>query len=86
MNKIFFLDTETTSINARQAKLTGIGLGIDDTIEFLTGNYDKIIPLISDPNNVMVGHGLLYDITVLQCNGFEVKCQLWDTMGASWLN
>ena len=85
MNKIFFLDTETDSKDARKAKLTGIGLGVGNTIEFLIGHYDKIVPLISDPDNVMVGHGLLYDITVLQCNGFEVKCQLWDTMGASWL-
>lgn len=85
MNKTFILDVETDSLDARKAKLTGIGLQVDDTVEFLTGNYDKIIPLISEPTNTMVGHGLLYDVMVLRCNGFDIKCKLWDTMGASWL-
>jgi DNA polymerase I-like protein with 3'-5' exonuclease and polymerase domains len=48
------------------------------------GNMDKGIilrwakPILEDPNKLLIGHNLLYEIEWCSWMGIEIKCKLWD--------
>lgn len=91
----FCFDTETTSVNAREAELVGIAFS------YVPGEA-YYIPVPEDPDKVMeivgllkpvleneaiakIGQNIKYDILVLKNYGIEVKGKLFDTMLAHYL-
>lgn len=80
----FAIDTETTSLNPRRAKLVGIsfstkpktGWWLPATPEAL----DAIRPVLSDPEIIKIGHNLKYDLSVLAENNCPVEGPCFDTM------
>ncbi|MFC1467678.1 DNA polymerase I [Verrucomicrobiota bacterium] len=89
----FCFDTETTSLDPKEAELVGISFAVkeheawyihfpgDDTKERLA----KLQPLFKNAKQAKIGHNLKYDISVLKWQGVEVRGQLLDTMLAHYL-
>lgn len=96
---IVVIDCETTSLNAMQAKLVGISLGIPHEsgfkaayVPFAHENATQInwndakellSVLLSDASVLKVGHNLKYDLLVLKNHGIEVT-PIDDTMLMSY--
>lgn len=80
-------DTETNSLDALSAKLSGIafswkpGEGYYVLAEFLT----EMEPLLENPEIKKIGHNLKYDIQVLRTAGVTVQGLHFDTMIGSYL-
>ena len=94
------IDCETTSLNAMQAKLVGISLGIPDEsgykaayipfchIEGSQINFldakDMLANLLANQSVLKIGHNLKYDLLVLRNHGLEVS-PIDDTMLMSYV-
>ena len=96
--KIFALDTETTSLVARHAKLVGVSLSCMAgqacyiPVGHVEGKQLDMTPvlfalsgLFADRDLTMVGHHLKYDLTILETVGLLPQCQLADTMLISYV-
>ena len=96
--KIFALDTETTSLVARHAKLVGVSLSCMAgqacyiPVGHVEGKQLDMTPvlfalsgLFADCDLTMVGHNLKYDLTILETVGLLPQCQLADTMLISYV-
>ena len=96
--KIFALDTETTSLVARHAKLVGVSLSCMAgqacyiPVGHVEGKQLDMTPvlfalsgLFADRDLTMVGHHLKYDLTILETVGLLPQCRLADTMLMSYV-
>ena len=97
--KIFAIDTETTSIRAMAASLVGVSISWQKGVAYYiaikaplgcaTVSLNKVkellCPILEDEDIKKVGQNLKYDILVFRCNGFELKGPLFDTMIASYI-
>lgn len=98
--KLFALDTETTSLDALSAKLVGISLALDDQAVYipLAHDYpdvtaqlplklvlDTLKPLLQDKKNTIIGQNLKYDIEVLNQYGLNLEATILDTMIESYV-
>lgn len=94
-NKIFSLDTETTSIEALDAKLVGLSFSTEDfrawyvPVSRETEKAKKILeifrPVYENSKILKVGQNLKYDLTVLTNYGIHLSGPLFDTMLAHYL-
>ena len=94
-NEIFSLDTETTSIEALEAKLVGLSFSTEDfrawyvPVSRETEKAKKILeifrPVYENPKILKVGQNLKYDLTVLANYGIHLSGPLFDTMLAHYL-
>jgi DNA polymerase-1 len=89
---VYVLDLETTGLDTRHDKITGMGLGTldhtwylfcDEAARFMDKLYFR--GLISDEKTTLIGQNLLFDLDFLYNNGYVVKNQLWDTKAAAFL-
>ena len=96
--KIFALDTETTSLVARNAELVGVSLSCMAgqacyiPVGHVEGKQLDMTPvlfalsgLFADRDLTMIGHHLKYDLTILETVGLLPQCQLADTMLMSYV-
>ena len=99
--KIFAVDTETTSIDAQQAKLVGMSFSVtrgEAAYLPLGHNYmgvpkqlplkqtlEKLRPILESPKLAKTGQNLKYDIEVLQNYGIHLQGITHDTMLVSYL-
>jgi DNA polymerase I len=100
-NKIFALDLETTSLRPVKARAVGISfsceageacyiplahsyLGVPDQlgVEWV---FEKLKPLLEDPQIKKVGQNIKYDFIVLKNEGIHLQGIAFDTMLASYL-
>lgn len=94
-NEFFSLDTETTSIEALDAKLVGLSFSTEDfrawyvPVSRETEKAKKILeifrPVYENPKILKVGQNLKYDLTVLANYGIHLSGPLFDTMLAHYL-
>lgn len=94
-NEIFSLDTETTSIEALDAKLVGLSFSTEDfrawyvPVSRETEKAKKILeifrPVYENPKILKVGQNLKYDLTVLANYDIHLSGPLFDTMLAHYL-
>jgi DNA polymerase-1 len=96
--KLFAIDTETTSLFAMRAELVGISFSWQPHKGFylaikapLGSNHldieqvrSKLTPLLADENAKKVGQNIKYDLLVLRNAGIPVKGVHFDTMVASY--
>lgn len=92
--KTICIDTETTHIHPLQAKLVGIGLGVEPRKAWyipLNGHLEpefvlkELKPLFENPNIGFYGHNLKYDHHVLMSHGITIANICFDTILASYL-
>jgi len=99
--KIFAFDTETTSLNAIDARIVGICLCIKEGFAAyipVAHDYEgagvqlnletvlKLLsPLLSDPSLTIIGQNLKYDIQVLENYNIKISCKIYDTMLESYV-
>ena len=100
-NKIFALDLETTSLRPVQARAVGISfscnmgeacyiplghsyLGMPDQLG-VDWVFDKLKPILEDPEIKKVGQNIKYDFIVLKNEGVQLQGIAFDTMLASYL-
>lgn len=92
----FAFDTETTSLNPRQAQLVGISISakpgqaayipIAHTSSEATTQLpietvlQELKPLLQDKNRTIVGHNLKYDVEVMAQHNSPIHAKLHDTM------
>lgn len=93
------VDTETTSVNPRQAELVGISLAWTDGTAYYVpvrgpaGDavldqqqvLDVLRPVLEDPSVKKIGQNLKYDIIVLRGAGVRLAGVDFDTMVASYV-
>lgn len=88
------IDTETSSVHSMQAKLVGIGLGVEQKKAWyipLNGPIEKtqildaMRPFFASESIRFFGHNIKYDLHVLANAGIPVKNVGFDTMVASYL-
>jgi DNA polymerase-1 len=91
----FCLDTETTSLDPKEARLVGLAFSFKPH----TGYYvpvpqdgdlarpiiEEFRPVLEDPQIEKVGHNLKFDLGVLKWHGVTVRGKLFDTMVANSL-
>jgi len=98
---VFALDTETTSVDAHQAKLVGISFAVTKgEAAYLPLAHDyagapkqidqdkalqKLKPLLEDPEAIKTGQNLKYDLEVLWHHGINLQGIAHDTMLMSYL-
>ena len=84
-------DTETTSLNAKEARILGISFSFkSNTGYYCDLSYDKDLILIYKDffasQCLKIAHNLKYDYAVLNNNGIEFNCEnCFDTMIAHYL-
>jgi len=99
--KVIAVDTETTSLDAMQAKLVGISFAIEPgraaylplTHDYLdapdqlndTQTFNEIKAILENPNIAKVGQHLKYDIKVLHQADAQLQGVVFDTMLASYV-
>ncbi len=97
----FAFDTETTSLQYMKARVVGVSFAVEaGEAAYVPCGHDYegapeqlslddvlggLAPLLSDPNKVIVGQNLKYDLHVLANHGVEVAAQLHDTMLQSYM-
>ena len=97
----FAFDTETTSIDAMQARLVGVSFAVEagegayvpvghdylDAPKQLSKEQvlDALRPLLEDPNRAKLGQNLKYDCTVLHNHGVMLTGIRFDTMLESYV-
>lgn len=89
------IDTETTSVDAIDAKLVGMSfsteggnawyVSVPRETEAAQRMVDIFRPLYENENILKVGQNLKYDLTVLASYGVELKAPMFDTMLAHYL-
>jgi len=96
--KLFSIDTETTSIQAMRANLVGISFSWKEHTGYYlpvkaplgTKHLDtavvrlELTPILADENIKKVGQNIKYDMLVLQNAGMPIKDVYFDTMVASY--
>ncbi len=96
--KVFAIDTETTSMYAMRAELVGISFSWQPQTGFylpvkaplgqkhldLETIRQKLAPILADRNIKKIGQNIKYDLLVLQNAGMPVKGVHFDTMVASY--
>jgi len=96
--KIFAIDTETTSLNAMRASLVGISISWQKHKAFylpikspmgqkyldLKLVLSELGPILEKENVKKIGQNIKYDLLILGNAGFSVKGELFDTMVASY--
>ena len=96
--KLFAIDTETTSLNAMRADLVGISFSWQAHKAFYlpikapmgTKHLDlaavrrKLAPILADESVKKIGQNIKYDLHILQNAGLPVKGVHFDTMVASY--
>ena len=98
---VFALDTETTSLDAHQARLVGISFSVEaHSAAYLPLGHDyegapaqldlddtlqKLKPLLEQEKHKKTGQNLKYDLEVLQNHGIELGGVQHDTMLMSYL-
>jgi DNA polymerase I len=99
--KAFAFDTETTDLNAISAEIVGISFAINPheaAYVPLAHNYtnapsqlnrdwvlNQFKPLLQNPEKIIIGQNLKYDINVLAKYNIVVGAQLYDTMLESYV-
>jgi DNA polymerase I len=93
--KEFCFDTETTSLEAIEAKLVGLAISyIEGEAFYIPFPKDQIIAqaridlfkeVLANENITKIGQNIKYDILVLKNYNIEVKGSLFDTMLAHYL-
>jgi len=100
-SSMFAFDTETTSLEARKAKLVGLSFSFNENEAYyvpighsyinvpeqLNFNFvlEKLKPILEDESLKKIGQNLKYDIIVLKNYAIEVKNIYFDTMIASYV-
>jgi DNA polymerase-1 len=88
------IDTETTRLEPMQAKLVGIGFGVEPKKAWyiptngaigLLKVVQMIKPLLEDPKIGFYGHNIKYDMHILLNHGIKLVNIAFDTMLASYL-
>jgi len=96
--KLFAIDTETTSINAMKADLVGISFAWQPQKAFylplkaplgqkhldITEVHRKLAPILADESVKKIGQNIKYDMLVLQNARMPIKGVYFDTMVASY--
>jgi DNA polymerase I len=98
---VFALDMETTSVHPVKAETVGISFAFKENEAYyipLTHRYlgvpeqldktlvfEKLKPILENPNIKKVGHNIKYDLIVLQSEGIFLKGIAFDTMLASYV-
>lgn len=96
--QVIAIDTETTSLNAMQAKLVGISASFEQGkaiyIPVAHKNadqqipmdvvFEKLRPLLENPAIIKVGHNIKYDRLVLKQHGMDSIANIHDTMLMSY--
>lgn len=90
--KSFCFDTETTSLETRDAKLVGIAFAIEkgeawyvpcfENAEEVANAFKEVL---EDENIQKIGQNLKYDIQIMRNYGVHVKGSIFDTMLAHFL-
>lgn len=90
--KIFAVDTETTSINTIEAELLGLSFSWHageayylDFINLKSQILDLLSPILEDPKVHKVGHNIKYDYKVLKRAGITLNGVSFDTMIAAYM-
>lgn len=91
--KIFAVDTETTSLEPHDARLLGISFSWKENEGYFVGLpiiedkeiFGKLKKLLEDPNIQKIGHNLKYDYAILKLAGIVINPISFDTMVASYL-
>lgn len=88
-------DTETTSVNAIQAKIVGISFSVKEHQAWYVSlkgsekekqNMLEIFkPVLENPGIIKIGQNIKYDILVLGNYGINVEGQMFDTMIAHYV-
>ncbi|MDP5292956.1 DNA polymerase I [Oceanimonas sp. CHS3-5] len=97
---LFAFDTETTSLNYRDARVVGVSFAVEagqaayvpfghdylDAPEQLSEDavLGALKPLLEDDQHIKLGQNLKYDINVLKNHGIHMKGTLLDTMLESY--
>ncbi|MEM9340303.1 MAG: DNA polymerase I, partial [Bacteroidota bacterium] len=88
----FCFDTETTSLETREAKLVGIAFAIEKgeawyvpCFENQEAIVEKFRSVLEDPSIRKIGQNLKYDIQILRNYGVTVSGEIFDTMLAHFL-
>jgi DNA polymerase-1 len=91
----FCFDTETTSLDPREADLVGIAFSWkkgEGAFLYMPEDYDDVKkylellkPVFENPKTKVIGQNLKYDMGILLRYGLEVKSILFDTMIAHYL-
>ncbi len=88
----FCFDTETTSLDARTAKLVAMSFAITPHTAYcvpISENDDDIVelfrPSLENPNIEKTAHNIKYDMMVMQNYGINLAGKLFDTMIAHYL-
>lgn len=88
----FCFDTETTSLETREAKLVGIAFAIEKGEAWYVPCFDNaqeianvFKEILENDNIEKIGQNLKYDIQVLRNYGVHVKGNIFDTMLAHFL-
>jgi len=96
--KVFAVDTETTSINPMRAELVGISFSWKPKTGFylpvrgpmgakrlsITMVREKLGPILADKDIRKIGQNIKYDMLVLRNAGLPIKGVYFDTMVASY--
>lgn len=97
----FAFDTETTSLNAMQAKLVGLSFAVEPykavyvplIHDYMSApkQLDKewvlkqLKPLLENPKKIIVGQNLKYDYKILRHEGINIQAKMWDTLLESYV-
>ena len=80
----FALDTETTALNPRRAKLVGIAFSTQPHtgwwVPATPGSLGYLRPILADPTLDKIGHNLKFDLAVLAENNCPVHGTCLDTL------
>lgn len=93
--KSFAVDTETSSLNVHEAKLTGMSFCIqakkawyvmmpknEEEKQTILNDFK---PVLENPDIMKIGQNIKYDMLVLRNYGIEIQGELFDTMIAHYL-
>lgn len=89
--KEFSIDTETTSLNPREAKLLGVSFAFKESeacylnIKDNTHWLKRLSPILENAKIKKTGHNLKYDWEVLINNGASLRGIAFDTLLAAYL-
>lgn len=83
-SNVLSIDLETTGLNAFFKGSNVICIGSTDRIftGYCTKEFSKIIPALSDPKILKIGHNIKFDIKWLKTHGLPFEGQIHDTLVA----
>ncbi|CAO4848157.1 MAG: DNA polymerase I [Holosporales bacterium] len=80
----FAVDTETTSLDVKRAKLVGVSIATDDASYYIPVGHmfgsqlplqrviDALKPLLEEPGILKIGHNVKYDMNILKKYGLTI--------------